>query len=369
MSVPVELSGSGLTTSGTIGYTSLDVTSLIEKAARRAGVMPGKISSESMAEASSELFIGMSALINDGAPLWTVTKQIYGLTLNQNLLPLTPGTIDIQNVLYRYNVLPSGGTPYSSAGGNAANAFDQNLTTACTQTSPNGYISYDFGSSSPVTVTTAGILMNSTQTLNPVYEYSTDGTTWISAIATATQATSYVNGQWYWADVASPVNARYFRVRETSGGTLDVIEVVFGQAATEVIVSRTNKDDYQNLPNKNLPGSRPLQYWFDRQIQPQMWLWPVSNYAFNTLVVWRRRELQDVGSFTNVLEFPNRWLDAVVADLAQRLVFILPEADLKRAPLLSANAVQALNRAWMEERDRSNIMYTPMIGYYTRGGM
>ncbi len=367
MTIPVELSGSGLT-SGVIGTQYLDVTSVIEKAARRAGVMPGKLSAESMAEANSELFLSMSALINDGAPLWTVTKQIYGLNYNQNLLPLTTGTIDIQNILYRYNVLPSGGTPYSSAGGVAANAFDQNLTDACTQTSPNGYISYDFGASTPVTITTAGIYMNSTQTLNPIYEYSTNGTTWITAVPTVTQATSYVKGNWYWVDVPSPVNAEFFRVRETSGGTLDVNAVVFGQAATEVIVSRTNKDDYQNLPNKNLPGSRPLQYWFDRQIQPQLWLWPVSNYAFNTLVIWRRRELQDVGSFTNILEFPNRWMDAVVADLAQRLVFILPEADLKRAPLLAANATQAMTRAWAEERDKSPIYYSSNISYYTSGG-
>ena len=356
-----------MTTSGTIGATQIDVTQIIEKAARKCGVLPGKLSSESMNEATEELFLGLSSLVNDGAPLWTINKQIYGLGLNQNLLQFTSGTIDIQNMLYRYNVLPSGGTPFSSAGGTAANAFDQNLTTACTQTSINGYISYNFGVGTPVTVTTVGILMNTTQNLNPIYEYSTNGTTWVAATQLASAATTYTIGQWYWQDISAPVSAQYFRVRETSGGILDVIEVVFGQAATEVIVSRTNKDDYQNLPNKNLPGSRPLQYWFDRQITPQAWLWPVSNYAFNTLVVWRTRELQDVGSFTNTLEFPNRWLDAVIKDAAARLVLILPEADMKRYPVLQAEAAAALSRVWASERDKSPIMISPNISYYTRG--
>ena len=351
------------TTSGTIGTTQLDVIAIIDKASRRCGLLPGSISPELQLEAKSELFLSLSALANDGAPLWTVNKQVYGVRQNQNLLQFTTGTIDLQTVLYRYNVLPSGGTPFSSAGGVAANAFDQDVTTACTQTSINGYISYNFGSA--VVITTAGVLMHSTQSLNPIYEYSTDGITWNTAIAAATQSSNYAVGQWYWLDVSAPQSAQYFRVRETGGGTLDFTEVVFGQKAREITIARSNKDDYQNLPNKNTTG-RPLQYWFDRQIIPQAWLWPASNYDFNTLVVWSRRELQDVGAFTNILEFPNRWLDAIVSDLSMRLMLIIPGVDPVRMQVLQSAASFAMNRAWGEERDRSPLYITPNISCYTR---
>jgi hypothetical protein len=350
-----------MTTSGTVNQTIFQVVDLIEMAARRCGILPGRLSAEEVLDSRSELSMMLNALVQEGTPLWTVNKQIYGLNINQNLLQFTPDTVDLQNVLYRFNNLPSGGIPAASSG-NAANAFDQNLTTACTQTAPNGNISYNF--TTPTTIVTAGMLMNSTQTLNPIYEYSVDGVTWVTSIPTASSPSVFTKGQWYWQDVSFPQTAQYYRVRETSGGTLDSIEMVFGTNANEIIISRLNKDDYQNLPFKNQNG-RPLQYWFDRQIIPQAWFWPASMYSFNSIVVWRRRVLQDVGTFTDTLEFPDRWLDTVVFSLASRMIYILPGADLSRAPMLEQKAAQARQLAWTEERDNSPLFYSPMISGYT----
>ncbi len=352
-------------TSGTINATQFDVVSLVEMAARRCGKLPGSLSAEETLISSSELSMTLNSLVNEGVPLWTVNKQIYGINLNQNLIQFTPGTIDLQNVLYRFNNLPSGGVPAASSG-NAANAFDQNLNTACTQSAPNGNISYNFGQAT--VIVTVGILMNNTASLNPVFEYSVDGVTWVNSVSAAGAASTFTQGQWYWQDVPSPQSAQYYRVRETSGGTLNVIEVVFGTAANEIVLSRINKDDYQNLPFKNQQG-RPLQYWFDRQITPQAWIWPASMYSFNSLVVWRRRELQDVGSPTNILEFPNRWLDLIVTALAIRMALIIPGVDLaNRLPILQAQLQTAKELAWREERDASPLYFSPMISGYT-GGM
>lgn len=306
----------------------------------------------------------LNALVNEGVPLWTIDKQIYGLNLNQNLLQLSADTVDLQNVLYRFNNLPSGGIAASSAGGIASNAFDQNLTTACTQTVPNGNISYNF--TTATTVVTVGLLPNVTSALNPVYEYSVDNITWVESVPAASESSVFTVGQWYWQDVTAPQTAQYYRVRETSGGILDVIEMVFGTSANEIVISRLNKDDYQNLPYKNQLG-RPLQYWFDRQIIPQMWIWPASQYSFNSLVVWRRRVLQDVGVFTNTIEFPDRWLDTIIFSLAARMIYIIPGVDLTRAPILEAKAAQARQSAWDEERDNSPLYYSPMIGGYSGG--
>ena len=155
-----------MASSGTFTGPPYDVSQLIEIAVRRCGQLPGRLSAEEVLDIRSELSLMLNALINEGVPLWTIEKKIYGLNLNQNLLQFSANTVDLQNVLYRFNNLPSGGIPASSAGGTALNAFDQNLTTACTQTAPNGNISYNF--TTPVTIVTVGILMNNTATLNPI---------------------------------------------------------------------------------------------------------------------------------------------------------------------------------------------------------
>ena len=357
-----------MATSATTATVSYHVTALIEQATRRCGLLPGRLSAEETLAAQTELQQMLNSLVNEGIPLWTVNKQIYGLNLNQNVLNFSADTVDLQNVLYRFNNLPSGGIPASSAGGTAANAFDQNLTTACTQTAANGNISYNFTTNT--TVVTVGFLPNATGTLNPIYEYSLDGVTWVTSIPAAAQASTFTAGQWYWQDVDNstiPAQAQYYRIRETSGGTLNVTELVFGTAANEIILSRLNKDDYQNLPFKNQIG-RPLQFWYDRQIQPRAWLWPASQYSFNSVVVWAWSLLQDVGlywNFTNTLQIPIWWEDTILWSLAARLIWILPGADINRATALDAKALQARNIAWVQSKDDSEFTITPLIGAYT----
>ena len=46
------------------------------------------------------------------------------------------------------------------------------------------------------------------------------------------------------------------------------------------ILPANTRPDYWNLPNKQFPSARALQYWYDRQIDPSMYLWPVPNNDF-----------------------------------------------------------------------------------------
>lgn len=350
------------TTSGDISVTAYDQITLLELAGRRCGKLAGSLSAEEILYSQLELSMLLNEMVNEGCPLFTVNKQIYGLNLNQNILPLSPDTVDVQNVLYRFNNLPSGGIPAASSG-NASNAFDQNLATFCQQTAPNGNISYNFGTQT--VIVTVGILMYATAILNPVYEYSNDGVTWIIVVSAASAATTYTAGQWYWQDVSMPQSGLFFRIRETSGGMLNATEVVFGTAANEILLSQINKDDYQNLPFKNQQG-RPLQFWLDRQIIPQMWVWPASMYSFNSVVVWARRIIQNVGSLTDSIQMPNRMLDYVVSALAVRMALIIPGIDLaNRLPILQTQLQSSKSLAWSEERASGPLYYSPMISGYT----
>jgi hypothetical protein len=217
------------------------------------------------------------------------------------------------------------------------------------------------------TVTTVGILW-SAAAVPFVVEQSVDGISW-TAIPTyeETNAPTQVAGEWLWVDFDATTTNVYFRVRATSG-TLSATDVYFGNTPTEIPIARLNRDDYTALPNKYFLG-RPLQFWFDRQLdQPVMRLWPAPNAQATTqqIVLWRHRYIQDVGTMTQELDVPQRWFDAIVALLASKLAEETPEVDAQLMPILEAKAEKALAQAENEERDNSPIYWAPLISPYTR---
>jgi hypothetical protein len=145
--------------------------------------------------------------------------------------------------------------------------------------------------------------------------------------------------------------------------------IYLGNTPTQIPLARMNRDDYTNLPNLFFQSNRPLQYWFDRQVNnPIMHLWPVPNDGAATyqIVLWRQRYIMDVGTMTQELEIPQRWYEAIVANLAAKLALEIVEVDAGIIPVLDAKAAQALNIAQMEERDNSPMMIAPNISMYTR---
>jgi hypothetical protein len=198
-----------------------------------------------------------------------------------------------------------------------------------------------------------------------VLERSDDGVIW-DEIQSETPTASA--GEWTWYDLDSSVAARYFRVRSTSG-TLGFSQIYLANTPTEIPLARMNRDDYTNLPNKAFQSNRPLQYWFDRQVNnPIMHMWPVPNLAATVcqIVVWRQRYIMDVGTMTQDVEVPQRWLEAIVSGLAAKMALELVEVDVNLIPILDQKAAISLNIAQMEERDNSPMMIAPNISPYTR---
>jgi len=196
-------------------------------------------------------------------------------------------------------------------------------------------------------------------------ERSDDGVTWV---VVQTETPSATAGQWTWFDLESSVATTFFRVRATSG-TLSFSRVYLANTPTEIPLARLNRDDYTNLPNKSFQSNRPLQYWFDRQVQqPIMHLWPVPNQEAEVyqIVLWRQRYIMDVGTMTEEIEVPQRWYEAIVAMLAARLALEYLEVDPSMISMLDAKAKESLYFAQQEERDNSPMMILPNIAMYTR---
>jgi len=365
---------SALTTSGTVSTTTFNTGKLIDRSFGRCQVPPQKITPEYLAIAQDLLYLSLSTIASKGIALWAQQKVILPLYDATQDVPAPLGTVDILNANLR-NVtqlqLSAPGTVYtSSAGGIAANAFDNNLATACTQTSTNGYLQVQFPAvGQPVIF---GILPNATGTWNVAIQTSNDGVTFTTVYSNV--ALAAVAGQWFWVDIQGIPEAGvlYVRLQASGGTTLNVTEFVTGAAPQEIPIAKINRDDYANLPNKYFTG-RPLQFWYDKtQPQPVMTLWPAPQlqYTFAQIVLYVQRYVQDVGTLTQTVEVPQRWFLTILTRLAKELMLMIPEvakqmSDLDKQMLMQEDT-NRWNEAWQSETDGSPVMLRPMIGHYTR---
>ena len=354
--------------SGTVGTTVIDVQTLIDHGARRCGKLAEELTSEQVLSARESLYFFLSHLVNRGIQYWAISKVVLGLKANEYIYSLPLGAVDALNVLYRTMERPTG-TVASSAGGVAANAFDGDIETYCQQASTGGNISIDYGVSDPNYIGSIGFMPyvsgGGSQTWNYVFESSLDGITW-TTLYTGTSV-SVTDKQWVWQDIDPGATVAYYRMRATGATTLALRELYFGTNGREIQMSRLNRDDYTNLPNKQFTANQPFQFWFNRTIPlPTMNLWPVPNDNFVQATVWYSRQIMDVGQLYGELEIPQRWYEAVVMNLSHRMSMELPNVDMARTQYLETQAARYLLEAEQEERDNSPIYWAPNISVYTR---
>jgi hypothetical protein len=325
--------------SDTVSQTNFNTRRVIDNAIRRCKLTAQQITAEHIDIANDQLYLFLSDLANQGAPLWCIEKQIYPLYDGVGDITMLDGTVDILNSNFRWL---------------------QQVTGINYTTSTAREVDY----TDDVFDSNTGILW-SAPAVPIVFERSDDNVTWVTIQSETPTATA---GQWTWYDLESSVASRYFRIRATSG-TLGFSQIYLANTPTEIPLARMNRDDYTNLPNKAFQSNRPLQFWFDRQVNnPIMHMWPVPNLAATVcqIVVWRQRYIMDVGTMTQDVEVPQRWLEAIVSGLAAKMALELVEVDVNLIPILDQKAAISLNIAQMEERDNSPMMIAPNISPYTR---
>jgi hypothetical protein len=354
--------------SGTVGETVINVQTLIDHGARRCGKLAEELTSEQQLSARQSLFFLLSHLGNKGINYWAINKKVFGLKADQYIYTMPLGCIDVLNVLYRTMNRPTG--DYStSAGGVIANVYDNDVDTWCQQSSANGNISIFYGTNNPIYAGSIGILPyvsgGGTATWSITFEYSVDGITW-NTLDDLGQIV-VTDNQWIWTDIDPGQSVMYYRVRAYNGTTLALREFYVGNNSREIQMSRLNRDDYTNLPNKNFTANQPYQFWFDRTIpQPTVYLWPTPSDPFIQMTVWYQRQIMDVGALTDELEIPQRWYEAVQFMLAHRMSLELPQVAMDRVGYLEKMAEKYLFEAEQEERDKSPIYWAPNISVYTR---
>jgi hypothetical protein len=97
-------------------------------------------------------------------------------------------------------------------------------------------------------------------------------------------------------------------------------------------------------------------------------VWPTPNAPGNqyTFVYYRLRRIQDAGTGVYVQDIPFRFITAMVAGLASKLIMKLPDIDPGRIPLLKADYEEQFQLAADEDRDKAPIRFVPRNMFYAR---
>jgi hypothetical protein len=355
-------------TSGTVGSTTFLNQQIIDHAFRRCKMVEQQITGEHITIALDLLWLYVMTLSNKGIKLWNVDPIILPIYERNPTVPCPLGTTDTYTINLRNSNRVTGDATASE--GVADNAFDGDLTTACTQVAALGTITMDLGTDGATAIPIFGIMPNVSGTWDYVIEASNDNFVTSVAYITKTEQ-EVVQDEWLWEDVQAPSRVteyQYWRLRATGTTVLDVIELYYGNKPNEIPMYKLNRNDYANLPDKASTG-RPTQFWYDKQrTQPEIELWPSpgAEFTFDQVTGFIQRQVQDVGALTDELEVPDTWYLAIVCELARQLSREIKEVDLSQLPYIDTDADKYLKDAWDGETDESEAYIRPNISPYTR---
>lgn len=340
-------------TSNTTAQTTVTVDDMIRFAYKEAGKLSEEMTPEYVNDARLALWYLLINLSNRGVNLWLLEYLMIGSAAQLREYQMPRGTVDVRVANYRLLTRPSTTTDnifgafnttsveidYPILAGDSAHAYYE-----------DGYrfLSAGFNSSE--------------NNVSLDVEYSFDDITWNTL---GSVSNSDVNSWGYKQIDGSPM-AKFWRFKNSSPSTVTVRALSLASVQQDIPLARLNRDSYFNLPNKDFPSNRSLQYWFDRQVTPIVNLWPVPQDYFQAFQFIIEMQPQDVGKLTNEIAVPDRWLPCLQKQLSASVAKILPGIDEARIARLSLEAKELTLTAEDEDRDKSPIYFQPNISYYTK---
>ena len=136
-----------------------------------------------------------------------------------------------------------------------------------------------------------------------------------------------------------------------------------GSPAIDRIILPISRTEYSSYPNKAQQGF-PTTFWFDRLLNPIVYLWPVPDGTQDSLNYYAVYRLQDADmNGSDQLDIPPIWLEAMAYGLAERLAMIwAPE----KASAMKAFADEAYNIAANQNVETAGQYISPQLSGYWR---
>ena len=133
---------------------------------------------------------------------------------------------------------------------------------------------------------------------------------------------------------------------------------------TDVVISDSSNNDYSatsisrstyfNYTVKTTSG-RPSQYYFERTINPKLYLYPAADTTY-TLKYYALLRMKDSGAYTNNNEIPFRFLPCLTAGLAY---YIAMKKAPDRIQLLKQIYEDEFQRAAAQDGERTSLFLSP----------
>lgn len=325
---------------GRVSQNQITLQRVFDRAFARIGVPMQTVTSEYLDTAKELLQLTLDEFVTTGVSLWTNGVSYMGMRAGLNQVTMPDGTLEIDRIVLLRTTTTTGSISGSTP-------------------------SWDFTASSSVSPEFIGVKVSTAGFYNVAINTSSDGVSYTEH--QQTRNIQMFTGAWNWIELVPPPSAgTYFRVVEVSNAAFPVTDIILANGGTEIQLSDEGQDSYANLPNKRTKGT-VTSYYTDRRVDgPVVFLWnaPDDTHADYILQVWRKRHMIDVGDMTERIEVPQRWVDAIIWDLAWRLAAEIPETKATPNDILPL-AQRARAAIAPSETDSGTFRMQPDISMYT----
>ena len=136
---------------------------------------------------------------------------------------------------------------------------------------------------------------------------------------------------------------------------VDITDVIIRDSSNnDFSTTSISRSTYWNYAVKTTSG-RPSQYYFERTINPTLYLYPAADTTY-TLIYYALVRMADSGAYTNNTEIPFRFLPCLSAGLAYYIA-------MKKAPdrigMLKQIYEDEFQRAAAQDGERTSLFLTP----------
>ena len=138
---------------------------------------------------------------------------------------------------------------------------------------------------------------------------------------------------------------------------VDITDVVIRDSSnSDFSATSISRSTYLNYAVKTTSG-RPSQYYFERTINPKLFLYPAADTTY-TLVYYALVRMKDSGAYTNNAEIPFRFLPCLTAGLAY---YIAMKKSPDRIQMLKQIYEDEFQRAAAQDGERTSLFLTPKV--------
>jgi len=136
---------------------------------------------------------------------------------------------------------------------------------------------------------------------------------------------------------------------------VDITDVIIRNSSNnDFSTTSISRSTYWNYAVKTTSG-RPTQYYFERTINPTLYLYPAADTTY-TLIYYALVRMADSGAYTNNTEIPFRFLPCLSAGLAY---YIAMKKAPDRIQLLKQIYEDEFQRAAAQDGERTSLFLTP----------